>query len=77
MWLFGRQYVWQLACSSIITLLLSLGIGSALYSVQADKQYVLSFICSVIIIALVTLLTVGYKIYKVSQLNPAAIIKKE
>lgn len=77
MWLFGRQYIWHLVCSSIITLLLSLGIGGALYSVQADKQYVLSYICSVFIIALVTLLTVGYKIYKVSQLNPAAIIKKE
>ena len=77
MWLFGRQYIWLLVCSSIITLLLRLGIGGALYSVQADKQYVLSYICSVFIIALVTLLTVGYKIYKVSQLNPAAIIKKE
>lgn len=77
MWLFGRQYVWHLVCSIIITLLLSLGIGHALYSVQADTQYFLSYICSVIIIALVTLLTVGYKIYKVSQLEPAKIIKKE
>ena len=28
-------------------------------------------------IALITLLTVGYKIYKVSKLEPASIIKKE
>lgn len=77
MWLFGRQYVWQLVVSSILTLLLSLGIGGALYSVQADKQFFFPYICSVITITLVTLLTVGYKIYKVSKLNPAAIIKKE
>lgn len=77
MWLFGRQYVWQLACSSIITLLLSLGIGGALYSVQADAQFFFPYVCSVFVIALVTLLTVGYKIYRVSKLDPAKIIKKE
>ena len=51
-----------------------------------EKQYInfentmellIPCLFSILFIALVTLLTVGYKIYRVSKLDPAKIIKKE
>ena len=42
-----------------------------------NKDVLLPYLIAILVVAIVTLLTVGYKIYKVSQLNPATIIKKE
>ena len=87
-WLFGRQYVWQLIISSVISILICFFFLAATYGImhyapghepsrfQLWGALASSFIPAVFV-ALVTLLTVGYKIYKVSKLNPATIIKKE
>ncbi|MBO4551425.1 MAG: FtsX-like permease family protein, partial [Bacteroidaceae bacterium] len=83
MWLFGKQYVWQLGASSIITLILCIATRFALFWADLNRldnniwRMHIPFVFAVLVVALVTLLTVGYKIYKVSKLNPATIIKKE
>jgi ABC-type antimicrobial peptide transport system permease subunit len=83
-WLFGRGYVYCLLISSVISLLLFYGInilfaGKLVYA-DTDEMFkfsALPALFSIGVVALVTLLTVGYKIYKVSKLEPASIIKKE
>lgn len=83
-WLFGKQYVYCLLISSVISLLLFIGInilfaGKLVYA-DTDEMFkfsALPALFSIGAIALITLLTVGYKIYKVSKLEPASIIKKE
>lgn len=82
MWLFGKQYVCQLIVSSVITFILSLVLTFiTIKGMNRIVDYVLGFLLpflfTILFIALITLLTVGYKIYKVSKLNPATIIKKE
>ena len=82
MWLFGSPYIWWLFVSSIILLPICLGLEFAMF----EKQYInfentmellIPCLFSVLFITLVTLLTIGYKIYRVSKLDPAKIIKKE
>ena len=82
MWLFGSPYIWWLVVSSIILLPFCLGLEFVMF----EKQYInfentmellIPCLFSILFIALVTLLTVGYKIYRVSKLDPAKIIKKE
>ena len=82
MWLFGSPYIWWLVVSSIILLPFCLGLEFVMF----EKQYInfentmellIPSLFSILFIALVTLLTVGYKIYRVSKLDPAKIIKKE
>lgn len=78
MWLFGKQYVWQLIISSIITMVIS--IGYVFWTVESGRgvgELIEPYLYAVLFISLVTLLTVGLKIYRVSKLNPAKIIKKE
>ena len=88
MWLFGKQYVWQLIVSSIISLVVGLFFFAVVYGIihyapghEPSRFQLLGTLASssipAVIVALVTLLTVGYKIYKVSKLEPASIIKKE
>ena len=81
-WLFGSPYIWWLVVSSIILLPFCLGLEFVMF----EKQYInfentmellIPSQFSILFIALVTLLTVGYKIYRVSKLDPAKIIKKE
>ena len=81
-WLFGSPYIWWLVVSSIILLPFCLGLEFVMF----EKQYInfentmellIPSLFSILFIALVTLLTVGYKIYRVSKLDPAKIIKKE
>ena len=83
MWLFGKQYFWQLIASSIISLILSIATRFALYWADLNRldnniwEMHIPLLLAVLVVALITLLTVGYKIYRVSKLNPATIIKKE
>ncbi len=81
LWLFGRQYVWQLIISGIISLFFCIGIAFVIlgeqFNFENTMEVLVPYFCAILVVALVTLLTVGYKIYKVSQLNPATIIKKE
>jgi hypothetical protein len=83
-WLFGKQYVFCLLINSVISLLLFIGLnilfaGKLVYANTEEiiKFFVLPAPLCIGGIALVTLLTVGYKIYRVSKLDPAKIIKKE
>ena len=81
-WLFGRGYVYCLIAGSIISLLLANGLiflltlASVTFNSLFQETLLPIGLCS-LFVALITLLTVGYKIYKVSKLNPATIIKKE
>ena len=88
MWLFGRQYVWQLIVSSVISILICFVFLLATYGImhyapgyEPSRLQLLGVLFGssipAVIVALVTLATVGHKIYRVSQLNPAMIIKKE
>lgn len=81
MWLFGRQYVWQLIISSIISILICFVFLLAMLGIvhyapgHEPSRFQLwgaLFCCSIpaVIIAFITLLTVGYKIYKVSKRPP-------
>ena len=81
LWLFSKPYVWQLIVSSLITLLICTPFVYAItkphFDYETTKEFIVPYLTSILIVALVTLLTVGYKIYKVSRLEPASIIKKE
>ena len=85
MWLFGKQNIWQLIISSILTLIICILTRFALFWKEMNRldkidniwEMHIPYVFAVLVVALVTLLTVGYKIYRVSQLNPANIIKKE
>ena len=71
-----------LIAGSIISLLLANGLiflltlASVTFNSLFQETLLPIGLCS-LFVALITLLTVGYKIYKVSKLNPATIIKKE
>ena len=84
MWLFGKQYVWQLIVSSVISLVVGFFSFAVVYGIlhyapghEPEPFFPWKMLIPALVVALVTLLTVGYKIYRVSQLNPANIIKKE
>ena len=84
MWLFGKQYVWLFFVSSVISLVVGIFFFCMVYGIihyapghEPEPFIPWKMLIPAVIVALVTLLTVGYKIYRVSQLNPANIIKKE
>ena len=80
-WLFAGQYVWQLIISSIISILICFVFLLAMLGIvhyapgHEPSRFQLwgaLFCCSIpaVIVALVTLLTVGYKIYRASKRPP-------
>ena len=79
MWLFGKQYVRHLAISSIISSVIVLICYVAMANSYNGSfcDFVVPHLYAILFVALVTLLTVGFKIYRVSKLDPAKIIKKE
>ena len=79
MWLFGKQYVRHLAISSIISSVIVLICYVAMANSYNGSfcDFVVPHLYAILFVALVTLLTVGFKIYRVSKLNPATVIKKE
>ena len=77
LWLFAKPYIWQLIVSSLISLLLANVFAYIVEEISFKRDVIQPYLIAILVVALVTLLTVGYKIYKVSQLNPATIIKKE
>jgi ABC-type antimicrobial peptide transport system permease subunit len=77
LWLFAKPYIWQLVVSSLISLLLVNVFAYIVEEISFKRDVVMPYLIAILVVALVTLLTVGYKIYKVSQLNPGTIIKKE
>lgn len=79
-WLFGRRYLYQLIISSILSLLLWVGLGAGMIDNSSIALKGIAFkpyFASILILAIITFLTVGFKIYRVSRINPATIIKKE
>ena len=77
LWLFVKPYIWQLIVSSIISLLLTNVFAYIVEEISFKRDVILPYLIAILVVALVTLLTVGYKIYRVSKLDPAKIIKKE
>ena len=79
MWLFGKQYVRHLAISSIISSVIVLICYVAMADLYKSPfcDIIVPHLYAILFVALVTLLTVGFKIYRVSKLNPATVIKKE
>lgn len=77
LWLFAKPYIWQLIVSSLISLLLANVFAYIVEEISFKKDVILPYLIAILVVALVTLLTVGYKIYRVSKLDPAKIIKKE
>lgn len=80
--LFGRYYIVTLGIAFGIALLIYI----AAYNITLYKDHdtteeimleLAAFLVSMVIISLVTLLTVWQKIYKISHINPALLIKKE
>lgn len=84
MWLFGRWYLLILTVSTVLSFLLYMLVLIIMMGMNGEdclERYVaetfIAYAAGVIAVTLVTLLSVGYNIYRVSKLNPAAIIKKE
>lgn len=84
--LFSRNYIITLPISfcvaAVVVFLIIIAIPimigpSFSYDVDFIMMAVLSFLISVIIVTLVTILTVWQKIYKIAHINPAELIKKE
>ena len=79
-WLFGRRYLYQLIISSILSFLLWGGFNRAMENELTNlltRDVLEPYFIGILIVALITFLIVGVKIYKVSRINPATIIKKE
>ena len=79
MWLFGKQYVIHMAISGIISSFIVLVFYVAMANLYNANfcTFVVPHLYAILFVALVTLLTVGFKIYKVSKINPAKIMNRE
>ena len=82
--MFSRYYVKTLSISFCIGLLLPALVCIAIINASSINETweVISvfgglYCLAILVIALVTLLTVWQKIYKISHINPALLIKKE
>lgn len=77
LWLFGKLYARNLVISSIVSFVFILIGYTTFDGKETFSSFAVPYLYSILFVALVTLLTVGFRIYKVSKLNPAAILKKE
>ncbi|MBR3432217.1 MAG: ABC transporter permease [Bacteroidaceae bacterium] len=77
LWLFGKLYARNLVISSIVSFVFILIGYTTFDGKETFSSFAVPYLYSILFVALVTLLTVGLRIYKVSKLNPAAILKKE
>ena len=82
--MFSRYYVKTLSISFCIGLFLPVLVCIAIISATSTNETleIISvfgglYCLAILVIALVTLLTVWQKIYKISHINPALLIKKE
>ena len=82
--LFGKYYLRLLAISAIIVIVISSAVIATIQVVDGD--IVLSedlpwlffyLFLSILIVASITLLTISHKIWKVSKIHPAEVVKKE
>ena len=77
LWLFGKLYARNLVISSIVSFVFILIGYTTFDGKETFSSFAIPYLYSILFVALVTLLTVGFRIYKVSKLNPADVIKKE
>ena len=77
LWLFGKLYARNLVISSIVSFVFILIGYTTFDGKETFSSFAVPYLYSILFVSLVTLLTVGLRIYKVSKLNPAAILKKE
>ena len=77
LWLFGKLYARNLVISSIVSFVFILIGYTTFDGKETFSSFAVPYLYSILFVGLVTLLTVGLRIYKVSKLNPAAILKKE
>ena len=82
--LFGRYYLRLLLISGIIVSIVSMAIIATFYTFALDDSIAndldwltLYLILSILIVVAVTLLTISHKIWKVSHIHPAEVVKKE
>lgn len=77
LWLFGKLYARNLVISSIVSFVFILIGYTTFDGKETFSSFAVPYLYSILFVGLVTLLTVGLRIYKVSKLNPADVIKKE
>ena len=82
--LFGRYYLRLLIISAIIVSIVSMAIIATFYTFALDDSIAndldwltLYLFLSILIVVAVTLLTISHKIWKVSHIHPAEVVKKE
>ena len=82
--LFGRYYLRLLLISAIIVSIVSMAIIATFYTFALDDSIAndldwltLYLFLSILIVVAVTLLTISHKIWKVSHIHPAEVVKKE
>ena len=82
--LFGRYYLRLLGISALIVTIISCAILATVYTFASDTgitndipMLILYLILSILIVVAVTLLTISHKIWKVSKIHPAEVVKKE
>ncbi len=82
--LFGKYYLRLLLISAIIVSIVSMAIIATFYTFALDDSIandlpmlILYLILSILIVVAITLLTISHKIWKVSKIHPAEVVKKE
>ena len=82
--LFGKYYLRLLLISGIIVIIVSMAIIATFYTFALDDSIAndldwltLYLFLSILIVVAVTLLTISHKIWKVSHIHPAEVVKKE
>ena len=80
--LFGRYYLRLLLISAVIAIPIAMVVTLFIVNEMGEGDHPITFCLthlalSLLIVMLITLLTIGEKIYRVSRTNPADVIKKE
>ncbi|MBQ2787075.1 MAG: hypothetical protein IJF00_03840, partial [Bacteroidaceae bacterium] len=83
MHLFGKYYIRLLLIAATFVFIVEAAMVAILnqYSFDFESEHwtftIISFLLSTFIVTFVTLATIGHKIYKISRIKAADIIKKE
>ena len=82
--LFGKYYLRLLAISAVIVSIISCAVITVVHVYSPDSGIkndlpwlILYLILAILIVVAVTLLTISHKIWKVSKIHPAEVVKKE
>ena len=82
--LFGKYYLRLLAISAVIVGVISSAVITVVHVYSPDSGIkndlpwlILYLILAILIVVAVTLLTISHKIWKVSKIHPAEVVKKE